>query len=253
MLLVSLVPLERIHRNNRFSHPFAPKFGESNFMTSNKYPLTLKLWKSGEVTTWRVLRWPTSWSEPTLILVSGSWRCLIYRADLSQATDLSDFGPWRAPGDTTFTIRRLEPPTSRQTTDTDLLTRLNSWVQPGLYEREFRELMQRMRQCSCGMFMIQDVFNEHRCEQGMFVTAKRMKMEWKQVSVYNSYSLFWYISYTFRIQAPISHTSHTLSVYKNIFYQEACSQVLDTSEVTEIESFDALPRRTAVGARLLER
>lgn len=98
---------------------------------------------------------------------------------INHETDISDSEMLHAPvhTGTTFTIRHLEPPTSRQTTDADLLTRLSSRAQPGLYEREFRELMLKMRQCACGMIMLQDVFNEHRCEQGMFATMKRMKIE----------------------------------------------------------------------------
>lgn len=49
--VISLVPLERIHRNGRFSHPFAPKFGELNFVILNKYPLTSKLQQTGEIAT----------------------------------------------------------------------------------------------------------------------------------------------------------------------------------------------------------
>lgn len=76
-----------------------------------------------------------------------------------------------------FSIRRQEPPVQHNTSDTDFLTRLNSWTQPGLYEREFLGLMQRMRQCSCGMIMMDDVFHEHRCEHGQLLPRKRARIE----------------------------------------------------------------------------
>lgn len=63
----------------------------------------------------------------------------------------------------------------RRTSDTDLLTRLDSWTQPGLYEQEFRGLIHRMAQCSCGMIMVKSVFNEHRCNKGLLRPLKRAR------------------------------------------------------------------------------
>lgn len=75
-----------------------------------------------------------------------------------------------------FAIPRQEPPVHHPTSDTDILMRLSSWIQPGLYEREFRELLGRMAQCSCGMVMTQDVFDEHRCELSTLKPMKRARL-----------------------------------------------------------------------------
>lgn len=73
-------------------------------------------------------------------------------------------------------IRHLKP-TPLEETNTAILMRLTSWVEPGLYEREFHSLMEDMRQCTCGMIMAQDVFNEHRCKENMIIAQKKAKTE----------------------------------------------------------------------------
>lgn len=75
-----------------------------------------------------------------------------------------------------FVIPRLEPPIQRPTSDTDFLTRLNLYTQPGLYIGEFRGLIGRMAQCSCGMVMVRDVFDEHRCERSALRPIKRARL-----------------------------------------------------------------------------
>lgn len=77
----------------------------------------------------------------------------------------------------TFAIPRLGPPIQRPTSDTDFLTRLSSWVQPGLYAGEFHGLMGRMAECSCGMVMMRNVFNEHRCEGSVLRPIKKARLE----------------------------------------------------------------------------
>lgn len=101
---------------------------------------------------------------------------MVQAIDLPEAHDIPVFRPRsRHSG---FAIRRSPPPMHYSyTTSADLLNRLNSWTQPGLYEREFRGLLRRMRQCSCSMIMVRDVFNEHRCEHSMLIPAERANTE----------------------------------------------------------------------------
>ena len=46
-------------------------------------------------------------------------------------------------------------PNKRHATETEILLRLDDYAQPGLYEEEFRALMDRMAKCPCGMIMSQ--------------------------------------------------------------------------------------------------
>lgn len=75
-----------------------------------------------------------------------------------------------------FTVSHQEPPLQPPASDTEILMRLTSWVQPGLYEKEFSELMGRLVQCSCGIIAARDVFNEHRCTLNMVRPMKRARL-----------------------------------------------------------------------------
>lgn len=63
----------------------------------------------------------------------------------------------------------------RHATETEILLKLDDYAQPGLYEEEFRALIDRMAKCRCGMIMSQRVFKEHCCDQAMFRPLKKRK------------------------------------------------------------------------------
>lgn len=68
-------------------------------------------------------------------------------------------------------------PTSRTVSDTEFLLKLDDYVQPGLYEEEFRALLGRMGKCKCGMIMLQRMFNEHHCEASLLRPMKRARYD----------------------------------------------------------------------------
>jgi hypothetical protein len=59
-----------------------------------------------------------------------------------------------------LTVAILQRPAQRPESVLDLLFKLDSWVQPGLTEAEFRELF---ASCQCGLIMTRRVFEEHEC------------------------------------------------------------------------------------------
>ena len=60
-----------------------------------------------------------------------------------------------------LTVPELAAPIHPPTTETELLLRMSSWVQPGLYEEEFNDLFRKVVKCACGMVMMQCVFSTH--------------------------------------------------------------------------------------------
>lgn len=75
-----------------------------------------------------------------------------------------------------FTIPEFIQP-SRTISETEFLLKLDDYVQPGLYEEEFRALLGRMGKCRCGMIMVQRVFKEHRCRYSLLRPVKRAKLD----------------------------------------------------------------------------
>lgn len=69
-----------------------------------------------------------------------------------------------------------QTPKSRRVTDTEILLKLDDYTQPGLYDVEFRALLERMIRCSCGMIMLRRVYKEHRCDQALLRPLKRQKV-----------------------------------------------------------------------------
>lgn len=65
---------------------------------------------------------------------------------------------------------------SRQATDTEFLLKLDDYTQPGLYDVEFRALLERMVRCRCGMIMLRRVFKEHRCDLALLQPLKRQRV-----------------------------------------------------------------------------
>ena len=74
-----------------------------------------------------------------------------------------------------LTVPELAAPIHPPTTETELLLRMSSWVQPGLYEEEFNDLFRKVVKCACGMVMMQRVFNTHRCQLGLSRPLKRRR------------------------------------------------------------------------------
>lgn len=68
-------------------------------------------------------------------------------------------------------------PSNQPASETEILLKLDDYVQPGLYEREFKALLGRMAKCACGMVMSQRVFKEHRCELGMLRPLKKRRTQ----------------------------------------------------------------------------
>lgn len=59
----------------------------------------------------------------------------------------------------------------------EILLKLDDYTQPGLYDAEFRALLERMVRCECGMVMLQRVFKEHRCNLALLRPLKRRKIQ----------------------------------------------------------------------------
>lgn len=60
----------------------------------------------------------------------------------------------------------VDPPVQGPVTETEILLKLNDYIQPGLYKDEFRALLRQMARClGCGMVMVQRVFEQHVCHQ----------------------------------------------------------------------------------------
>lgn len=76
----------------------------------------------------------------------------------------------------------MQIPSSRQATDSEILLKLDDYTQPGLYDKEFRRLLERMVICSCSMIMLQRVYPQHRCDRAPFRPMKRQRLN----EVYNS-------------------------------------------------------------------
>lgn len=80
----------------------------------------------------------------------------------------------------------VQVPSSRQATDSEILLKLDDYTQPGLYEKEFRALLERMVKCSCGMVMLQRVYPEHRCDRAIFRPMKRQRLN--NIDIEEAYS-----------------------------------------------------------------
>lgn len=61
------------------------------------------------------------------------------------------------------------------TTDPDFSMQLSSWVQPELCNGEFCGLMDRMARRDYGIIMMQNIFDEHRC-QGSVLRMKKLRL-----------------------------------------------------------------------------
>lgn len=58
-------------------------------------------------------------------------------------------------------IPTFEPPIRGPETTLDKLLRLDSWINPGIDESEFRKLFVK---CRCGMMTTRRVFKDHVCQ-----------------------------------------------------------------------------------------
>lgn len=70
-------------------------------------------------------------------------------------------------------LATFDPPSRRPRSELEILLKLNDCMQPGLYEEEFRALMNRMARCACGLIMLQKQFKNHRCDRRLYLEPGR--------------------------------------------------------------------------------
>lgn len=60
-------------------------------------------------------------------------------------------------------IPTVQPPRQRPRTDTEMLLRLDGYMDSGLTRIELRTILAKLVRCQCGLTMLRGAFNSHRC------------------------------------------------------------------------------------------
>ncbi|RDB19253.1 hypothetical protein Hypma_013705 [Hypsizygus marmoreus] len=76
-----------------------------------------------------------------------------------------------------FQIPEVSAPLQPPVLECELLSKLDDYTQPGLYDEEFRALLAEMVRCSCGMVMLKRVHRQHRCSKALLRPIKRQRLD----------------------------------------------------------------------------